>query len=281
MTSPFTATTRVLTCMQCGAPQGVPLEGGAVACRYCGAVTQHATRPPPAAQVPGDAAMEAERRTRLAAQMAIPPTMSPVVFHFAGLNAIAVIPDERLHEALATWKTCLDRVRAGDDPAAEDLVQLTNALNSTLRARDPLRVRALLETAREAVRSPTHRNELLGMLARSACLDGDPSAAEGWLSAMDATPTELRADSAYRASAAIYFTLRRDYPRVLSLLGMQLGQVPIHNQSTLLATVLRASALAQLGHVAEARAQLSRIPNAQALLPQVAQRWAVLGLFLG
>jgi hypothetical protein len=269
MQSDFSAETRLLACEACGAPLRVARDGGEAPCP-CGAVLVVAARiltmPPPSPLT------EAERWHRLRSQERLPERMS---------TSFARVTADGLDDALARWPAVRAKCASGDSRAAEDLLSLTLAIQYHDRvSSDTRRIRAMYESALEAVRSPSHRAVFLGLLASSACRLGDASGAEGWLRAMDPHAPDLRADSAYRNAHAAYFMVRGEYRIVLEMLGDRFGAVPYHAQYRLFAAVVRASAHAKLGDVERAREQIAVLPK-PGLARSVADKWPRLDLFTG
>jgi hypothetical protein len=272
MASDFSAELRVVTCDACGAPLRLTVDAigpVAVDC-VCGLRLERAPRtlsvPPPTPL------SEAERWHRLRAQER---TVERASSTFARIGA------DGLEEAVARWVRLRTATACGDDRAGEDLLQLTFAIQNDERVSfDTRRIRAMYESALEAVRSPSLRAVFLGLLASSACRLGDARGAEGWLRVMDSRSADLRADSAWRNAKAVYFTALDDLPRVLEVLGVELGTTPFHAQYRLFCVVLRANAHAKLGDVSKAREELGRLPRPD-LARGVADKWPSLALFTG
>ena len=285
----FTSALRILACERCGAPLDVPTGGGSVRCTFCGASMTLEPRGSRALAVEPIVA-EGERFKRLWEQTHIPARVSQVVARFSGLTVVATIPPERVGEALAIWRQLLVHVQGSrGDPSisteasesAEDLVALTRALTfqPDLQGR---RLRGMAESVLEAVSAPHQRHEMLGMLSNAACREHDGAGALGWLGQMSSRSPDLRVDSVYRGTHAVYETLRGAFGNVVTLLGARHEDVPMHSHWVLLATLFRANAFARVGDVEGGRAQLARLPaSVQSLLPTVCERWRALALFGG
>jgi hypothetical protein len=93
----------------------------------------------------------------------------------------------------------------------------------------------------------------------------DLTAAEDWLAPCDDQSGDLHADGAYRYTAALLASHKRQHTRVLKLLGRKAGDVPLPDNLDLICSVLRANAHEQADAldiaVRELTACMKRIPN--------------------
>jgi uncharacterized Zn finger protein (UPF0148 family) len=241
----FRIDARVLACELCGAPLEVGGADGRIPCRYCGSEQEIPRRDdrdrPAPPRIP-----EEERIARLRAQDGRGP---PSIESVSGLMLAGRLLPWKVSEALDVWQAARREVRSGARAeAAERLFVLTRALAAHLgEAGEPLRERAVLETALEALAEARHRQVLRATLARSACRDGDRAAAEAWLAACDPASDDLAMDSAYRFARAYLDTAQGAFPRVLAVLGAGHADVPIADELDPACAVLRANAWERTG----------------------------------
>lgn len=257
----FTTQVRVLFCENCGGPLQTAVQGGAVACNYCKAT--NAVRPRldrfEAARV--QSLSEPERIGRLRMQDGVPMTPPPSL---ASLVAGNGVPDYKLTEAFDVFQATRREVKATHSPdASERLYYLAVLVGQTLAVKgDFERVRALFETALDAVVLQRHQNCLRAMLARNAVREGDLASAERWLSGCDPRSDDLRSDSDYRVARGLIDTARADYQAVLATLGRQNDEIPIADGLDEVSTIVRANALERLGDmngaVAVLKARMAR-----------------------
>jgi hypothetical protein len=243
MTTDFSYETRVLMCVNCGAPLDADINGGAFACDYCG-VTNHIvprrtddTLEPPAREQVDDEV----RLSRLRAQAGrpIPPPKS-----VAKLLRNGMLRSSKLKKAIKLFNSTRKEVESSSDYAAsETLTFLTLVLyNNYATENDQKRQRALLESAVEAFELPHHRQFVLAILSRSAVKDGDVKAAKDWLRSCDPYSDDLRADTSYRVGQALIATAEGTFGEVHKLLGAGAQEVPIADGFHPMATILRANA---------------------------------------
>ncbi len=259
MNTVFSQQLRVLVCEQCGAPVKGTIAGGQVQCGYCGALnvltTRDDTREQQAARHQPRLS-EAQRHQLLRQQDGrplLPPAALSTLLHEGRLTA--------QNEALAQqqWNQARREVAGGASfGAAERLYFLTMMLYGLWsETRNDDKIRALLETALNYLREPSHRAVLHGMLARNAARLNDMAAADHWLSLCDPYSEDIQTDSAYRLTAAYLATAKRDYARVLQYLGSRIDDVPIADNNDIVCGVLRANALEKTGQLNLAVQQLS------------------------
>lgn len=152
--------------------------------------------------VAGPAALpldEAQRRLRLEMQVGKPLLPPPALE--------ALVPGGRIEpwkvqEVFAVWQSTREETRTTHSyDAAERLVYLTMVLaNHHSRHEDPLRQRALFESALAVFTLLRHRQIMRGFLSRAATREGDLEAAEAWLAPCDTRSDDLDTDTAYRLS---------------------------------------------------------------------------------
>jgi len=227
------------------------------------------------------AASEAERFQRLREQEQKPLLPPPSLRH---LCVEWWIPPERVPQGFAELQRARQEVAAGGSfGAAERVFFLAIVLYEHLahQGRDA-DVRALLETARDVLTDPLHRQVLHGMLARNAARAGDPVAAEEWLRLLSPHAMDLHMDTAYRLSRAYLSTRARDMQTVLRVLGTRLDDVPIGVPYDEVCGMLRANALERSGDGQAAVQQLAQVaaghPEGAARLAQIAAMHPELGL---
>lgn len=240
----FDLSTRVLTCDNCGAPIEVPIEGGQVPCRYCGAMVLVTARPvvePEAAPARHfDAGDEAARLQRLRAAGL---SREPVPARIEELGALG---EENLPQATAMFQQARKTLKEGDSPEAEQDLYYLSVKFSNYYVDDRLRQRAILESAWEAARTRTMRQVFCGRLARNAASLGEQEAAEQWFEKCDPHSEDPRADSDYRLTRASLATRRGDSADVLATLGQHYGEVPITWDYDFICALFRAHALEML-----------------------------------
>jgi uncharacterized Zn finger protein (UPF0148 family) len=280
----FSRELRLLLCPQCGAPIEGALTGGTVSCRYCGATGVLAPRDESrdaASAAAQPAVSEAERFQRLREQEHKPLLPPPALRH---LCVEWWLPPEHVAQGFAEFQRARQEVAAGGSfGAAERLYFLAIVLYEHLahQGRDA-DVRALLETARDVLSDPRHRQVLHGMLARNAARAGDPAAAEEWLRLLTPHATDLHMDTAYRFSRAYLSTRAGDMQTVLRVLGTRVDDVPIVEPYDEVCAVLRANALERTGNGQAAVQALAQVasghPAGADRLAQIAAMSPELGL---
>jgi len=261
----FSREMRLLLCPQCGAPIEGAIAGGTFTCAYCRATAVLAPRDE-SREVAHAAAQptmsEAERFQRLREQDHQPMLPPPAIHYlFANATSSPELLPERAPQALAELQRARHELAGGGSfGAAERLYFLTATLYERLsvQKKDP-EVRALLETARDVLSDPRHRQVLHGMLARNAARVGDRRAAEEWFRLMTPYATDLPMDTAYRFTCAYLSTRAGDAQTVLRVLGTSIDDVPIADPFDEVCAVLRANALERLGNVQAAVQQLSQM----------------------
>ncbi|EYF04631.1 hypothetical protein [Chondromyces apiculatus] len=266
-TTIFSHDVRVLLCARCGAPLEAPVAGGTVGCRYCRAQNMFAARPhahanganggadarrPGAiawshANDPGRLAMLA---VQLHAVTDVPVGLRP--FLFGGWRFVQPTAVEK---AWSMFQAALVRSRHGDALAAEELVFLAAAFFEHLRG-EPLRRRAVAESALDALTLDRHRVVMLGLLARGAASEGDLASAEAWCAEMMEGSEDLAVESELRVSRAFLSAATGQVGAIPPLLGHSSREVPITPRLQVLADLLRAHGLETAGHMDAAQALL-------------------------
>ena len=259
MTTFFSYDVRILMCEKCGAPMEVSTGGGTVGCTYCGAHNQLVSRKEEPVE-PAAAARQIDEQQRLTMlrQQDGRPMVPPSSLH--GLLEGGAIPEWKISEAVSIWQTTRKQLEGTSDySASETLLFLTIMLSNYYSAKsEPLKRRAMFESALEVFTLPRHRQMIRGQLTRSAALEGDIAAAERWLAPCNPRSEDLEADTAYRISRATIDTAKNDLNAVLQVLGQQIGQVPIMDSMEGIAVLLRANACERLGQQPLAAQQLAQ-----------------------
>lgn len=266
MTTLFSHAIRILTCQRCGAPLEAAVEGGSIVCAYCQATNDVAQRDESrdaaiAAEGRASAMSESERYASLRAQDRAPTIPEALD---ALLDGAALRPDQ-VAAAQAEWKNVRPQAKPGAPfHVHEKLFHLTLALGPHVDARWR---RAMYETALEVLDDADQRQVLRSLLARDAVLAGDAAGAEAWLAAVNPRPTELRADSAHRITAATRAIAGGDHATALGLLGDTVSDVPMATAFEPAAAVLRAGLLEASGRrdaaTEQTRAALKGLENPQ------------------
>ena len=258
MSRTFSNETRILACSGCGAPLEALVHGGTVSCRYCGATNLLAPRVERAA-LPAEPAApisEAERLSRLASQVDAPAS-TPASLEGL-LDEGGDIPAWKIDEAVSVWQSArVEVAEVGGYEAAERLLALTILLAGHYAHRgEPLRQRAMFESALEVFQLPRHVQIVRGHLARCAVSAGELDAADRWLAPCDPRSDDLQTDSAYRLSRALIDTARDDAAAVLTVLGAPGAEVPALVEHAVALGLLRAHALEASGDHGGAVSQL-------------------------
>ena len=244
---------RILACRGCGAPLDAAVQGGSFPCGYCGAVHQLAARDERREHDPAEGTLsESERCSRLRDQEqrgeGLPASVAALVDVHGRLRTT------HLADAKREWLGA--RAQLDEDasfPLHERFFHLTVLLapHFAERAR-----RAVLETAAELLEDRRHRHVMRCLLATYAAREGEPAAADEWLSLCDPRSTDLMMDSAYRLARATAAAARGDARGVLAVLGARAGDVPLLESHRLACVLLRIDALERSDHDAEATAMM-------------------------
>ena len=249
MGSTVTFDARVLACDSCGAPLVLRAAQGQEACRYCGETSVAASV---RQGVPRCAALpEAQRigglRQQAGRRIQLPEAVAEL------LPGGQLVPWQ-VPAALDLWNASRRSLTAAARTEAEDvLASLSLPLADHFAdAGEPLRARALLESAAEALSLPRHRQAMFAGLARHAAREGDSAAAASWLSMCDPAPHDIESDTAFRFALASLATANNDPARVLATLGATGQDVPIAPEHEGACAVLRSNALEKSGQVPQA-----------------------------
>ena len=252
----YAPTTSFALCRQCGAPVELPAGQTRAQCGHC--------RTPLRVDMRVSAAATAPRHSSEASRLADLATRDPRWYaptELAPLLSGARLAKGLERDAEAHWHELVTRLSSqgsggGSDVALEEqLLFLTAALSEHYLGRDPVRQRALVDTALSLLSLPRHLQVLRAQLARSACHAGDTAAAQVWLERCDAASDDLHADTAYRYACAYLATARGDWATVLSSLAF-------HHRSGLYdaeCVVLHANAWERLSQLATASDLLLRL----------------------
>jgi hypothetical protein len=207
---------------------------------------------------------EAERFRRLREQGHRPLVPPPSLAYLGVVDGW--LPPANIPQGFAEFQRARYEVAAGGSfGAAERLYFLAIVLYEHLaHERKDAEVRALLETARDVLTDPLHRQVIHGMLARNAARVGDRVAADGWLQLLTPHATDLQMDTAYRFTRAYLSTREGDLATVLRVLGTRVDDVPISETYVEVCAVLRANALEQTGDELTAVQQLAYVAAARA-----------------
>jgi DNA-directed RNA polymerase subunit RPC12/RpoP len=269
-TTVFDAGVRTVECKQCGAPFEMPSVGGQHRCSYCNAVNVIATRASDF-RARGASAMadDVARMSRLQAQLA-----HPVTGHAYDLQR----PPVGWTDQAANSHLAFDRLQrewgklkwaASGSPAPEEqrhLLWLSFRLADIYaRTNRPLQKRAVLETALDLLSDAGHRHLVRCRLARESISLGDLAAAEAWLQECDPAPELVDLDTAYRLAMAELRHAQRNPHGMLSVIGAQPGDVPIHASAQRDLGLLRAHALEVLGQQEVAVKQLRELAGTEGI----------------
>ncbi len=260
----YTTQLRALMCPTCGAPVTMSPQGGTYQCGYCRAVGSVGARnDAPQQRPPPSPAEEQARIAKLRFQYEQGPQASPYttfsaptdVTHLAKLR-----PPHSWGPWFEAWKYAVALL--AQDPSAHNqkrvawLAQLTTTGILDLSTSDPVRARAIRETALELLSDPGHKHLIRCALSRAACLQSDLPSAEQWLAACDPYPGNITLDTDYRLSASYLHVAHGRAGAILETLGNQPGAVPIDYGRDMLAGLLRVHACEELGYPQAADGQL-------------------------
>ena len=260
-TTSFDIHVRTLECKRCGAPVATDQRGGEITCRYCGVVNVLSTRQAAAgAGVVRSLADEVARLSRLKAQL-----VNPISAHAYDLSLPPmgwkkgeVYQPAGMERASREWRAAREK----PSPLAEEqrkLCWLTVSLaDGYRRLGQPLKSRAVLETALEMLADDGHRQLVRCRLAVGAIDEDDLDSAAGWLAECDPFPEVLELDSAYRDAQARLHTARGDGPALLGVVGARATDIPIAPEHDRNVTLMRIHGLELAGYAAEADAELER-----------------------
>ena len=239
MNTAFSHALRVLLCPTCGQPVNGPTGAGEARCGECGAAFSLGER---RAQEASSALEEPERSSKLAEQDGSPLVPTAVVKE---LVVDGELPEDRVSDAMALWQSTRQQLRDGEssDELERRFYFLTRLLyERRIEKDDALGMRAILETAIEVSASSRYRQTFRCMLGCEAARGGDATSAEEWLAPCDARSTDIHADSVYRYAAAYVATHKRQWAKVIDVLGASHEDVPMAAAFDATCSVLRANA---------------------------------------
>jgi ribosomal protein S27AE len=264
-TNAYTTQFRALMCPACGAPVTIPPHGGQFQCGYCRAIGSvgarndgRVQRPPPS---PAD---EQARIAKLQFQKELGPHASPYSTFLAPQDLqflVALRPPHSWRPWFEAWKNaCVMLAQQGPTEPNQKRVAWLATLTATgvlnLGSSDPMRARAIRETALELLKDAGHQHVIRCVLSRGACLQRDTASAEQWLAACDPYPSNITLDSEYRMAAAYLHTASGRWNGVLEVLGNQPNVIPLDFGRDLLGGLLRVNACEELGYTQAADGQL-------------------------
>ncbi len=260
---------RVHLCTQCGAPVEAPAQGNVVRCEYCGAQVLFGLRPAgpvqfanPQAQLGlSEEQMEAARLVSLAKQAEYYDASSNPYCYIEApddLEYIAATDElsaEFLPMALQAFNMAIARCQASGCTLEDQrrVYWIARKLkNSWSRRDDPLKARAVIETAYDLLPDPGYRQLFMCSLSDMARKEGNLALAEDWLSKCDPRPPLLDLDTDYRTSWALLLIAREQWGTALALVGEERGTIPYEPSSVAVFNAIRVSSLARLGRREEA-----------------------------
>ena len=245
MNTAFSHALRVTICTECGAAVHASGGGGEVSCGVCDTVLDLPPRWEGEAPKEVD---ELERRTALEAQDGTPLSPSKDVLD---LTVAGALTDETADRAMQAWQDTRRALQArdpddepgDDDPVALRFYFLTRLLYERLLPQeDDLMMRAILESAMEAVGHRRYRQTFRCMLACEAARVGDLAGSEDWLAPCDPTSRDIHADSVYRYSVSFVASHKKQWAQVIDALGPTHSDIPLAGSFDAMCTVLRANA---------------------------------------
>jgi DNA-directed RNA polymerase subunit RPC12/RpoP len=277
---------RVLICKSCGAPLPAPRSGGMTRCEYCGATSLIQARPratspsspqavksvgrgpvsgSPALALPEPARLR-HLRTQIRDSLSSPTSLPWSVMWWHGQRKPKLAA-----RALVEWNKARTDLEAGRDreDAEARLYFLTLCFTNYYGPDDAHRIRAMLETACELCRDRRHQHVLLSRMVRCAAHAGDLESAEAWLADCDARSEDIYIDTSWRLGRACIDLYRRNYVRVLEVLGDGFDDVPIACAFDQAAALYRADAHEKLGRIDRAVHELTVAQNQPRVSPRI------------
>jgi DNA-directed RNA polymerase subunit RPC12/RpoP len=262
----FAPSVRTVECPNCSAPLESPLQGGQFTCKYCSAVAVvvkrrvHQPGAAGGAAKPPSPTEDVARLSRLQAQVD-----HPVHGHAYDLERVPAGLEGALAgtaQALALLQGEWIRLKSSTSvPPGTDgqlrICWVAVALAATYRRHgDPLRTRAVLETALDELEDEGHRHIVRCRLAREAAEAGDTTAARAWLGECDPAPEVLELDGEYRLATARVCIAEGDGAGALRQLGAQDKTIPVDPPHRLAFAELRVAAHEKCGAHQAAWAEL-------------------------
>ena len=263
-TTVFDIGVRTLECKQCGAPIAAPGGGGHIQCTYCSATNVVTTRSSDGqGRSPLSTSAEIARLSRLNAQLVHPLGGHPYDMQRPpiGWSASAAATPQGLQRMTREWGMMKTAAASRLSPEEQrHLAWLSLHLAEAYhREHKTLQERAVLETALDLLNDPGHRHLVRCRLAKEAVRVEDWVSAEGWLSECDPAPEVVELDTAYRDALVHLRHGQKNWSAVLSVIGAQPGDIPIHPTSAWSLALLRVHALDALGQQQAADAQLTTL----------------------
>jgi DNA-directed RNA polymerase subunit RPC12/RpoP len=262
----FAANVRTVECPNCSAPLESPLQGGQFTCKYCGAVAMvvkrrvHHQGPTGQRPTPPSPTEDVARLSRLQAQVDHPVHGHAYDLERAppGLEGATAGSAQALALLQGEWVRLKSSNAA--PPGSDGQLRIcwvAIALAATYRRHgQPLRTRAVLETALDELDDEGHLHIVRCRLAREAAEAGDTAAARAWLSECDSTPEVLELDGEYRLAAARVCLAEGDGAGALQLLGAEERTIPVDPPHRLAFAEYRIAAQEQCGQLDVALSEL-------------------------
>jgi hypothetical protein len=235
----FSHALRVTICASCGAANHAATEGGELVCGVC----QDVATLGPRLETDADATVLAEDQ-RVAALRAQNPHPLAMPDDVSALTADGVLAQENAEQAVAIWQLARKKLSSsGNDETETKFYFLTRLLYEHMLAQgDDLRLRGVVESALDTAHSHRYRQVFRCMLACEAARVGDLTAAGDWLAPCDPRATDIHADSVWRYTMSYIATHKKQYAKVLRVLGNRGSRAPIARSFDAICTVLRANA---------------------------------------
>lgn len=232
----------------------VATRGGTQTCEVCSA--EHEVVPREERAAPPCSLSEDERVARLRRGDAALPGMPPDVSRLTRAGG-ALLEPQAADEAMSLWQKTRGDLDAEPTSRAR-FFHLTMLLYRHMKAqKDDLQLRGVLESAIEATAGHRDQQILRCVISRAAARAGDLPAAEDWVAPCDARSDDLHADGAYRYTVAYIATHKKQFARVLEVLGMRVGEVPLAENLDVICSVLRANGHERLDDLEAATYELA------------------------
>lgn len=252
----FSLALRVSACERCGAPLTIGPAETAQRCGFCQADNRVQLRAhTQVASTPARSFANAqEHRAHLAQQVREPAVAR---------ERLPALAAWELAEATAAWNAARLKARQYGAPQENEqcLARALQLAEAHLRAGDPFRARAILETTTEELTLPRCKQVARAELARFAARLGDHEAAMSWLRSCEAGSEMLETDSVVRVAHAAIELGRGNWKTVLDVLSPGGWAWPIHHTLRYEAMLYRAHAWESLGELPRAVGALLRGPG--------------------
>jgi len=273
---------RVHLCTNCGAPVSSPAQGSVAACEFCGAEVRFGIEPsgpirfidPRQALGLSPEKMEAARLASLKKQAEHYDTSSNPYCYIEApddleyISATDELSEEFLPMALQAFNVAVGRCQKSGGGMQEQrrVFWIARKLkNSWTRRDEPLKARAVLETAYDLLQDPGYRQMLMCTLADLARKEGNLALAEEWLGMCDPRPPLLDIDSDYRTSRALLCIAEEKWATALALVGEHRGMIPYEPSNVVVFNGVRVACLEKLGRGPEALENMRFIVEASSL----------------